>query len=83
MLFRIMFKKLAKDAQTFLKKKVDRGEEINISKAIRSRTITRGLKYAMATGNWGEQKNAKKTKSFLHNKLLYTLTCTTRVSSIK
>jgi len=56
MLFRIMFKKLAKDAQTFLKKKVDRGEEINISKAIRSRTITRGLKYAMATGNWGEQK---------------------------
>ena len=59
MLFRIMFKKLAKDAQTFLKKKVDRGEEINISKAIRSRTITRGLKYAMATGNWGEQKNAQ------------------------
>jgi DNA-directed RNA polymerase II subunit RPB2 len=31
MLFRIMFKKLAKDAQTFLKKKVDRGEEINLS----------------------------------------------------
>lgn len=59
MLFRIMFKKLAKDAQTFLKKKVDRGEEINVSKAIRSRTITRGLKYAMATGNWGEQKNAQ------------------------
>jgi DNA-directed RNA polymerase II subunit RPB2 len=58
MLFRIMFKKLSKDAQAFLKKKVDRGDDINVSKAIRSRTISRGLKYAMATGNWGEQKVA-------------------------
>ena len=58
MLFRIMFTKLAKDAHTFLKKKVDRSEDINVSKSIRNATITRGLKYALATGNWGEQKKA-------------------------
>lgn len=58
LLFRIMFKKLAKDAQLALKKCADRGRDLNVHKAIKARTITRGLKYALATGNWGEQRKA-------------------------
>jgi hypothetical protein len=31
-----------------------------VSQAIKTRTITEGLKYSLATGNWGDRKNATK-----------------------
>lgn len=34
---------------------VDAGKEINVISAINDKVITRGLKYSLATGNWGEQ----------------------------
>ncbi len=34
---------------------VDAGKEINVLSAINEKVITRGLKYSLATGNWGEQ----------------------------
>ncbi|KAJ1640261.1 RNA polymerase II core subunit [Pavlovales sp. CCMP2436] len=57
-LFRKLFAKLKKEMRTMLQKTVDAGKEITLSKAINSSTLTRGLKYALATGNWGDQKAA-------------------------
>ncbi len=34
---------------------VDRGKDINLASAINKDTITKGLRYSLATGNWGEQ----------------------------
>jgi DNA-directed RNA polymerase II subunit RPB2 len=34
---------------------VDSGKDINWTSAIRASTITNGLKYSLATGNWGIQ----------------------------
>ena len=32
---------------------VDKGREINLTQAVNKDTITRGLRYSLATGNWG------------------------------
>lgn len=34
---------------------VDRGKEVNVLSCISKDTITRGLRYSLATGNWGVQ----------------------------
>jgi DNA-directed RNA polymerase beta subunit len=34
---------------------VDRGKEINLTAAVNKDIITRGLRYSLATGNWGIQ----------------------------
>ncbi len=34
-------------------------KEFTISQAVKPGTITNGLKYSLATGNWGDQKNLK------------------------
>ncbi|GAB4814750.1 hypothetical protein N2152v2_001796, partial [Parachlorella kessleri] len=52
-LFRALFRKLTKDVRNYLQKAVDRGKEINVTAAINKDTISRGLKYSLATGNWG------------------------------
>lgn len=41
-----------------LQKCVDKGKEINLTGAVSKDTITRGLRYAVATGNWGQQGTA-------------------------
>lgn len=57
-LFRQLFRKLVRDMRTFLQKSVDKGRDINVTGAISKDTITRGLKYSLATGNWGMQGTA-------------------------
>ena len=54
-LFRNLFRKVLKDARAFIQKKVDSGMDYNLVSAIRARTITSGLRYSLATGNWGMQ----------------------------
>lgn len=60
-LFRKLFAKLKKEMKTSLQKTVDAGKEITLSRAVNSSTLTRGLKYALATGNWGDQQAAAGT----------------------
>lgn len=60
-LFRKLFAKLKKEMRTSLQKMVDAGHEITPSKAVNPKTLTRGLKYALATGNWGDQQAAAGT----------------------
>lgn len=71
-LFRILFKKLTKDVRGYLQKCVDNGKDFNLTLAIKSRTITNGLRYSLATGNWGMQKTATKAGvSQVLNRLTY------------
>jgi DNA-directed RNA polymerase beta subunit len=58
-LFRTQFKVMAGEMHKYMKKQIDNGKQINLSLAIRARIITQGLRYSLATGNWGEQKNCK------------------------
>ena len=57
-LFRALFNRLTKDIFAYLKKCVETGKEFNLTLGVKSATLTNGLKYSLATGNWGEQKKA-------------------------
>jgi len=47
-----------------LKKDIDNGAvEVDVQKAIKKEIITRGLKTALATGNWGKDKQGEVIKT--------------------
>ena len=73
-LFRQLFIKLAKDCRMMLQKSIDQGKQYNFERSIKQNTITRGLKYSVATGNWGMQKQAasKAGVSQVLNRLTFT-----------
>lgn len=53
-----MFKNLLKEVRIYAQKFIDRGKDFNLELAIKTRIISDGLKYSLATGNWGDQKKA-------------------------
>lgn len=55
-LFRMLFRKLTKDVSKYLQTKTDHGQDFNLALAVKSGIVTNGLKYSLATGNWGDQK---------------------------
>lgn len=57
-LFRQSFFKVMKEARLYLDRKVNEGKTVNLRTAISQDTITRDLKYALATGNWGINRRA-------------------------
>ncbi|KAL5989452.1 DNA-dependent RNA polymerase II [Asimina triloba] len=75
-LFRMLFRKLTRDVRAYVQKCVDNGKDVNLQFAIKAKTITSGLKYSLATGNWG-QANAAGTRagvSQVLNRLTYAST---------
>ncbi len=46
-----------------MKQLVDRGHEVFADKIINSSVIENGLRYGLATGNWGDQKKAHETQA--------------------
>ncbi len=62
-LFRMLFRKLTKDVYRHLQKCVETQKEFHLTAAVKSNTITNGLKYSLATGNWGDQKKAMQAKA--------------------
>ena len=62
-LFRMLFHKLTKDVFKYLQKCVENNKEFNMTLAVKSTTLTNGLKYSLATGNWGDQKKAASSKA--------------------
>ncbi|PIK34824.1 putative DNA-directed RNA polymerase II subunit RPB2-like [Apostichopus japonicus] len=50
--------------------------DFNVELAIKTRTITDGLKYSLATGNWGDQKKAHLARAGV-SQVLNRLTCAT------
>lgn len=62
--FRQLFKQFTEVMQKILKKDIDSGAvEIDIKKAMKADIITRGLKTALATGNWGKDKHGDVLKT--------------------
>ncbi|GAX22919.1 DNA-directed RNA polymerase II subunit RPB2 [Fistulifera solaris] len=71
-LFRILFRKLTKDVRKHLQRCLDEGKHFNIGASIKSNHITDGLKYSLATGNWGDKgMTAKAGVSQVLNRLTY------------
>ena len=52
-LFRQLYKKMHKDIYNGVSKSNDSNRIINITHLIKTKHITNGLKYSLATGNWG------------------------------
>ena len=76
-LFRTLFRKLNKDLKRRLQQDVNNGKEYNLVKCIDSATITKGMQYALATGNWGLQSAGPPSKtgvSQVLNRLTFTST---------
>lgn len=61
--FRLKFSQLVKDIRNYLHRCVETGREFNITLAVKSNIITAGLRYCLATGNWGDQKKAASAKA--------------------
>ena len=59
-LFRLKFKQLKEETRKIFEKDVDSKGNFGSVKAIKAATITDGLRYSLATGNWGDQKTATK-----------------------
>ena len=57
-LFKGTFKRLVKDFKKSLQEAVDKGKEPSVTSSLKEDVITRGIKYCMATGNWGVGKSA-------------------------
>ncbi|KAF2107630.1 hypothetical protein BDV96DRAFT_505850 [Lophiotrema nucula] len=62
-LFRILFLKMTKDVFKYLQKCVENNQDFNVQMAVKASVITNGLKYSLATGNWGDQKKAASAKA--------------------
>lgn len=62
-LFRMLFRKLTKDVYRHLQKCVELQKEFSLENAIKPNTISNGLRYSLATGNWGDQKKAMQAKA--------------------
>lgn len=58
--FRLLFRKLTKEVQKYLQKSIDEGRTFNIAQSMKSTVISDGLKYALATGNWGDRRSPVK-----------------------
>jgi DNA-directed RNA polymerase II subunit RPB2 len=62
-LFRQLFRRFTKTAQDVLKRQVDSQHEMNLMSALKEQIISNGLKYALATGNWGQDKTGAVAKT--------------------
>lgn len=57
-LFRNLWKRMTGDVYRYLQNCVERQTEFNLTLGVKAGTISNGLKYSLATGNWGDQKKA-------------------------
>jgi DNA-directed RNA polymerase II subunit RPB2 len=57
-LFRLLYKRMLRDIRDEIQNSVNRGKDFNLIQAVKQDSITRGLKYCLATGNWNIGKNA-------------------------
>jgi DNA-directed RNA polymerase II subunit RPB2 len=62
-IFRLKFQQLVKDIRQYLHRCVEQNREFNITLAVKSNIITTGLRYCLATGNWGDAKKASSSKA--------------------
>ena len=72
-LFRLLFYKLVKEMRGSLQRSMDSRPRmpLNIIRAINDKTVSRGVKYALATGNWGSGDKIRTGVSQVLNRLTY------------
>ena len=74
-----MFRNLTKEVRLYAQRFIDKRrvlkphylfhhylfffQDFNLELAIKTKTITDGLRYSLATGNWGDQKKAHQTRA--------------------
>lgn len=63
MLFKTLFRKLCAETTKYMQRCVDGGRDFNIALALKTNVLTNGFRYALATGNWGEQSRAMQSKA--------------------
>mmetsp|Transcript_35761 Transcript_35761/g.114494 ORF Transcript_35761/g.114494 Transcript_35761/m.114494 type:complete len:960 (+) Transcript_35761:23-2902(+) len=74
-LFRTLFRKLLKEVQGHVAKCLQDNRDFNLASAIKSRIVTDGLRYSLATGNWGDRKDPSRAGvSQVLNRLTYAST---------
>ncbi|KNX50206.2 DNA-directed RNA polymerase II subunit RPB2 [Cryptococcus deuterogattii R265] len=73
-MFNVVFGKLREDMYRYLKKCVEQNKEFALNMAIRPNTVTDGLKYALATGNWGKRDNTRAGVSQVLNRYTFAST---------
>ena len=62
-LFRQLFRKFAKNTQLELIKMVNKQKDMALITALKGNTITKDLRYALNTGNWGSSKSGQVLKT--------------------
>lgn len=62
-LFRQQLDKATKDLSRYMEKRIQSGQPISLKAGWKPNIITNGLKYSLATGNWGDQKKLDKAKA--------------------
>lgn len=62
-LFRTLFKKACGETARHMQKCIENGRDFNIALGLKASIITQGFRYALATGNWGDQARAMQTRA--------------------
>lgn len=57
-LFRNIMRRMNTELSSYMKMCIQNNKNFQISQGIRITTLTNGMKYSLATGNWGDQKKA-------------------------
>lgn len=57
-LFRGIIRRMNQELSNYLKRCVEGNRHFNLAVGIKPGTLSNGLKYSLATGNWGDQKKA-------------------------
>lgn len=52
---RLLFLKMTKETSSYVRKQFESGNDISWREAVKGHTISQGLRYSLATGNWGLQ----------------------------
>lgn len=62
-LFRTLFKKMSNELARHMQRCIDGNREVNFVLGLRASTMTQGLRYSLATGNWGEQSKSMQVRA--------------------
>uniref|UniRef100_A0A0K0CZ74 DNA-directed RNA polymerase subunit beta n=1 Tax=Angiostrongylus cantonensis TaxID=6313 RepID=A0A0K0CZ74_ANGCA len=63
LLFRALFRNLLKEMRLSAIKYINKNGDFAMDVCVKTSTITRGLAYSLATGNWGDQKKAHQSRA--------------------
>ena len=81
-LFKQTFKRTKREMQSNIEKSIENNTSFNYTTSIKQKTITNGVKYAIATGKWGFQSSSTPTKTGV-SQVLNRLTYNSGLSHLK